>query len=282
MIKLLKRHKLISFLLRVRLLKSVALVKFNDGCKAYIDLNDPEPRNVFIKGEFEQHFFTIARSFLGEKGVFFDLGANVGFCTFGMLPSRPSAQYHLFEANPQLVSLLGKSIELHESQDLLIRHGCLSDQDGSSNFCIEKKQSGQSHVSNGKGEGQAVRNILLDDYCESMGIKSIDFAKIDLEGYELPCLKGWKNFLSEGLVGALYVEVIPENQFRYGIDPRELLGFLESFGYKLFFCKEQDLASASTDHSSMCEVGVHTPLPASPFKARHYPTNFSTDILACL
>ena len=68
-----------------------------------------------------------------------------------------------------------------------------------------------------------------------MGVESVDFAKIDLEGYELSCLKGWSHFLSHGLVKAIYIEVMPENQRRYGLEAHDLLRFIESFGYNLYF-----------------------------------------------
>ena len=71
MLKILKKHKFISLLVKVRLLKSHRIIEFNDGCKAFIDLLDPEPRNVFIKEKFEEHFFEIAEAFLPYKGIFF-------------------------------------------------------------------------------------------------------------------------------------------------------------------------------------------------------------------
>ena len=270
-------------MLKFGCVRRTVVAKFNDGCKAYVDLTDPEPRNVYIKEEFERHFFPIASSFLSEKGVFFDLGANVGFCTFGMLPERPRSEYHLFEANSHLVSLLKKSIELNNSHKIFVKHGCLSNQDGLSSFHIEEKQSGQSHVSYGNQKGLAVRNVILDDYCKSMGVESVDFAKIDLEGYELSCLKGWSHFLSNGLVKAIYIEVMPENQRRYGLEAHDLLRFIESFGYNLYFCKEEDFGDSSKGDGSEVKLrhGAN-PLPVVPFVSKDYPQSLSTDVLACL
>jgi FkbM family methyltransferase len=270
-------------MLKFGLVHKNTVAKFNDGCKVYIDLTDPEPRNVYIKEEFERHFFPIASSFLTERGVFFDLGANVGFCTFGMLPERPRCEYHLFEANPHLVSLLNKSIELNNSHKIFVEHGCLSNQDGLSSFHIKEHQSGQSHVSYGDQKGLAVSNIVLDDYCKSMGVERVDFAKIDLEGFELSCLKGWSHFLSNGLVKAIYVEVIPENQHRYGLKTHDLLRFIESFGYNLYFCKEEDFGDSLKVNRARVKLnqGAHT-LTVAPFVSQDYPQNLSTDVLACL
>ena len=66
-------------------------------------LTDPNQETFTSRG-IERHFFPIAH-LLSEKG-FSSIWANVGFCTFGMLPERPRSEYHLFEANSHLVSLL--------------------------------------------------------------------------------------------------------------------------------------------------------------------------------
>ncbi len=77
--KFAKKHRIIEILCRMGLQNNLCKIKFNEVSSAYIDLMDPEPRNIFIRGEFESHFFEIANFFLPNQGVLFDLGANVGF-----------------------------------------------------------------------------------------------------------------------------------------------------------------------------------------------------------
>ena len=47
-----------------------------------------------------------------EKGVYFDLGANFGLCTFGLVPQK-KMKYHLFEANDYLIKFIKKSVKLY-------------------------------------------------------------------------------------------------------------------------------------------------------------------------
>ena len=75
---------------------------------------------------------------------------------------------------------------------------------------IEEKQSGQSHVATDSDSGESVPN-LLDHYCKEKKVNFVDFAKVDLEGHELPALKGWRKDLSEHKVRAIYIEIMPEN-----------------------------------------------------------------------
>lgn len=277
--RFLRRHKCIEILCKLGLQEQILQIKFNNGSKAIIDLSDPEPRNVFIKSEFEPHFFEIANSFLPKDGIFFDLGANVGLCSFGLIPSRSVANFHLFEASPRMIDLLTHSIDLHDRHSFELNHACISDNDGETNFHISTDQSGQSHVATQEEEGIKVPNLLLDQYCREHRISQVDFAKIDLEGHEIPALKGWRDFLGKQNAKALYIEIIPENQTRYGYETNEPLVFLESLGYVLFLCKPDDFGNFGEPTKFMeCLDGKS--IEVSKFKANEYPSDFSTDVLA--
>ena len=275
--RFLHRHKCIEVLCKLGLQKKIQQIKFNNTAKTIIDLTDPEPRNVFIKQEFDPSFFHLAKSIFPYGGSFFDLGANVGFCTFGICVDRPNSFYHLFEANPQLIDLLKQSIELHPNQNFVLNHSCVTNSKGQTRFKIELNQSGQSHVSTQNGPGIEVSNIRLDDYCIDMGIDYVDFAKIDLEGHELPALQGWRNYLSAHSVKALYIEIIPENQARYGIPTNAPLSYLESFGYELYLCKKEDFGSFGSPPFNTKDLDGAIKL--SRFRAKEFPQEFATDAL---
>ena len=278
--KILHRHKVIEFLCNFNLQKRYAKCKFNEFSTAYVDLLDPEPRNTYITGSFEPFFYKIALAFLPNKGVFFDLGANTGFCSFGLVKQREDAKYHLFEANIELVKLISKSVLLSENENTVFcnNHCCLAKNSGFSYFNIQPDQSGQSHTSPNSRNGVKIKNLVLDDYCNKKNIDSIDFAKIDIEGQEYPAIIGWENFLRQKKVTALFIESLPRNVKRYGIDIRDPLNFLENFGYQLYLCKKQDFANfADQPELTTFPCGK---LEVAKFKAKNYPSDFSTEILA--
>ena len=109
-------------------------------------------------------------------------------------------------------------------------------------------------------------------------ISKIDFAKIDLEGHELSALKGWNQFLARGMVKTIYLEVMPENQARYGLNTNEPLLYLESQGYDLFLCKNEDF-NIFQDSNDLIKILTNN-VRVLPFKANEYPLDFTTDILA--
>ena len=272
------RHKIIRFLIRTGLKSNPDKTTFNDHATAFLDLSDPEPRNVFAKGLFEPDFFKIASRLLPANGIFFDLGANAGLCSFGLIPSHPSSQYHLFEANEDLISLMKRSSSLHPKVSLSINHACITERSGKTRFFLEKSQSGQSHLATAKEQGIKVPNLVLDEYLLSRQIKHIDFMKMDLEGHELAALKGMDTSLQENMVKAIYLETMPENQSRYGLETNAPLLFLEKNGYRLAFCKEEDFGKSKLETLDLNASGGSFRI--CPIKASEYPLDHATDILA--
>lgn len=273
----LRRHSIVEGLLRTRMIAPEQLILFNENSIAYLNLNDPEPRNIFLKSSFDPDFFSIASTFIPPKGDFFDLGANYGLCTFGLLPNLNSVRFHLFEANESIVRTIEKSTTLYESS-FSVNYACVSDKNGYSKFHFEPTQSGQSHIATDKEDGVEIKNLVLDQYCVTNQIDRVDFAKIDLEGHELSALKGWEKCLRNHIVKSIYIEIMPENQRRYCLKTNDPLMFLESHGYKLFLCKEQDFGYFGQrpffKNTGLDEVKL------SFFKAEEYPADFSTDVLA--
>lgn len=276
--KIMLRHKVINFLCSIGLQERSSEITFNNNAKIVIDLSDPEPRNVFIKKSFEPNFFEVANAFISDDGIFFDLGANVGFCTFGLVPKKNNVSYHLFEANFELIPYLKHSVRLHKDCLFKINHSCITDKVGVTKFHLTNKQTGQSHVAVNNEDGYEIRNEVLDIYCKENEINFIDFAKIDLEGNELPALRGWESALIGHSILAIYIEIIPENQIRYKFSPNEVLLYLESFGYELFLCKEEDFGKFGK--APVNKIFKNSKLTVSSFSAKEYPNNFATDVLA--
>ena len=92
---------------------------------------------------------------------------------------------------------------------------------------------------------------------------------MDLEGHELPTLRGWKEFLEQKRAKAIYLEIIPENQSRYDFDSQAPLDFLESMGYTLFLCKAEDFGAFGREPSK--RRFANGPLVVSSFRAHEYP-----------
>jgi FkbM family methyltransferase len=273
----LRRHLVVDLLLGVFPDSHDQWIEFNEGARAYVDLRDPEARNVFLKRSFEPDFFKLASAVLSEGGVFFDCGANFGLCTFGLLPSIASSHLscHLFEANPTLIRYLERTRSLFPSTEIRVTEGCVSDQHGISHFHINTESPAQSHVA---ANGATVRpNVVLDDYLERNGLNAVTLLKMDLEGQELNALRGLAKALDRGAVEVIYFEARSELFHRYGLTPEDIIQFLNEKGFRVFYCRDRDLNGTPRTTSRFTRSGLNQ-LQLSEFES---PSgDLGTDLLA--
>jgi FkbM family methyltransferase len=79
-------------------------------------------------------------------------------------------------------------------------------------------------------------------FCELNGIESIDFLKIDAEGFDLQVCKGFEPLLKEERVAALQVETTLQFHYRRLVPLPEFVGYLHPLGYRVFKAHAQIVA----------------------------------------
>lgn len=72
----------------------------------------------------------------------------------------------------------------------------------------------------------------LDNFCNDMGIKIIDFMKIDTQGSEYLVLDGAKELLSKNVIRNIQLEVILGDTYRGQKSIGFYMNLLENYGYK--------------------------------------------------
>jgi FkbM family methyltransferase len=275
--RLFRRHLLVQCLLGVFPKSNDQWIEFNDRAKAYVDLRDPEVRNVFLKRSFEPDYIKLASAILSKGGVSFDCGANFGLCTFGLIPSLDLdlLSFHLFEANPNLIRYLEKSKSLLPSAAIQVVEGCISDRPGNSRFQFNARFTGHSHVDFDGTSAQ--ENIVLDDYLERQGIEWVTFLKMDLEGQELNGLRGLSKAFGRGAIEVIYFEVRSEILQRYDLVPEQIVHFLCENGFRVFYCRDRDLIGRHVTTIRSARNGLNQ-LQLSEFRSAGGP--LQTDLLA--
>lgn len=174
-----------------------------------------------------------------------DGGANVGDVAWHMRANFPAATIHAFEPDPDSFTQLSDRF-LDDVRLVPVCAG-LSEQTGTATL-YRYEESGLNALAPLQGdagthlEGYGVAPVgsteieltSIDAYCADLGIDFIDFLKLDLQGWEIPALRGAAEMASTGRIGVIYTEVnfvdLYADQDRY----EHVAAVLDELGFRLF------------------------------------------------
>lgn len=146
--------------------------------------------------------FEICYASTPDGGVFFDIGANVGYFTVEMVALTGSKVTSIgFEANASLTSAIARTIEINGyAENLIIVDALVGDRDGEAKFFIAPASIHSSAVADSnRGVTHAItkRMIALDTIVGSGELPPPDFIKMDIEGSEHLAFRGGAKMLRE-------------------------------------------------------------------------------------
>lgn len=182
------------------------------GCTGNIDFV-PEAENETREALFGR---------LSDADVVYDIGAHGGVYTITLAKRFPAMTIHSFEPQPE--ELLA-NLALNDLSAANVHAVAVGAESGVVRMTTGKRSS--NHVApDGEREVPIVR---LDDYAR--GLEPPTWIKIDIEGLELPALRG-----AEGLLRDHRPTVICEINHisgRFGTTVSDFFGYMRSLGYEI-------------------------------------------------
>lgn len=146
-----------------------------------------------------------------------DIGANIGVVT-GYLRSI-GATVHSFEPSEEVSTVAKEYLTISGYMDKKCVWnicGCGDENTQKEYYDFGQTQSGHNSFEfySDYSDARSVKSykatmVTLDEYCSEKNISSIDFVKIDTEGYEYRVLKGMKKLLSKGAIKLIAFEHSP-------------------------------------------------------------------------
>lgn len=180
------------------------------------------------------HDFTTLLPNLKIKTIF-DVGANTGQSARAFRKACPDADIYAFEPVEATYALLTSTLRRDKKTQCF--QTALGDQ-----RATLKIRAKPGSLKNSIGDGDRGADVEVDTgdhFCSTLGIESINFLKIDAEGYDLKVCNGFA-----GMFAAQAIEVV---QVEAGLNPQNLRHIpLEAFrecltpwGYSLFRIYDQ-------------------------------------------
>lgn len=187
-------------------------------------------------GEYEREVAAIFPRIITPGQIVIDLGANIGYYSVGAaLLTGPSGSVHAFEPVPATFRQLEESVQINHLPNVVINNLAVSDHPGTATIYVGGICPGSSSFApNELSASECEVNVTtLDDYVREQSLPSVDFIKMDIEGAEMLALLGMRDVLSRFQPSILF-EFNPPCLRRLGVQPEQVLKFLEDYGYSFY------------------------------------------------
>lgn len=164
--------------------------------------------------------------------VFVDAGANIGAYT---LPAArlvgPAGRVIAVEAHPRTHALLARNIAANGLGQAMALHTALGEAPGELVMAFNEANPGETHVGT-EGSGARVAVQRLDDVLAGLGVAQARYLKIDVEGFELPVLRGAAGLIAASLGIAVQTELLQRHADRYGYRLEAVGELLQGLGLR--------------------------------------------------
>lgn len=167
-------------------------------------------------------------NFIRPGDVIFDCGANEGYITtLFSIWTGPTGKVLAFEPDPKNVAVIKKNINANNLKNVEIIEAAVSSVSG------KELMFGSEVIGGSSAEMFKVKTVCLDEYAK---LKP-SLVKIDVEGYELPVLRGSTEILSQGAIFEVEMHLSPTSGIhmkrRFGFEPDDIIKIFQKHGYSI-------------------------------------------------
>lgn len=196
-------------------------------------------------GEWCEVEVDLYKTLLSEGSNVIEIGANIGLHTIPLSKICGKGSIICFEPQPPIFNMLCGNLAMNNILNVMPYNKAVGDRCGSvvipvssydkpwnyGSFSIEKGYNSEGDYDASPAQPspaqQCIDLITIDAFTESTGLK-VDFIKIDVEGYELNCIRGAVNTIKDNRP-AIFCEAINKNI------TNEVVSFLSDLGYEGFW-----------------------------------------------
>ncbi len=208
-----------------------------DGPGAGLKIVPLEGDREIALGRYEVPVQTALFANLDDGGVFYDIGANIGF--FSLLASRrvgPRGRVYAFEPLPRNAAAIERSARLNGFSGLEVFEVAAGAESGVADLNLARHIGGAVLASVGTPPDRrgsiAVEIVAIDDVIAERGLRPPSLVKIDVEGAEPDVIRGMRATLQTHRP-ALIVELDDATDAGLERKTDDLFALLAGLGYRL-------------------------------------------------
>jgi len=198
--------------------------------------NDPVVSGALTFRVYERHEIAFVRGALRSGMTLLDIGANVGlYSAIGSHAVGAEGTVIAFEPDPESFQYLEATMRKNGGRNARLFRLAAANQNGAARLFTSSTNRGDNRLyDNDLRDGSVeIETVRLDDFLPTIGIRSVDFIKIDLQGFEGHALQGLERTIRNSSRMILMTEFWPFGLTQAGTDPRGFLDMLEEFGLAL-------------------------------------------------
>lgn len=182
--------------------------------------------------------------YLKKGSTFIDVGANIGHISaIGLGCVGRSGQVHSFEPVPMYFEkLLHMKMLNKKFNNIFLNNFALGETYSTMNIDVNKNIWGWNTLVPKLMNPSEIKTSFevnikrLDDYIFQNNLKNISLIKIDVEGFEIPVLKGLSSYFEEvDVLPNLIIEVSPSSYQLLGYKLEDLENLFKKLSYKAYY-----------------------------------------------
>ena len=208
-------------------MKTLLTAQFEDICLSGYE-TDYVIQTIIQKNNFYE-IETLSKWFpyFKDAEYIFDVGANLGNHSVYFAKKNRNSHVFSFEPFPDNYELLKKNIDENELSNVAIYNEAVGEHVGHVKVkdFNESNYGGTSFIESSDGEG-SIHMTSVDNAVIDLSIPSLDFIKIDTEGFELEVIQGM-SYAIEKYHPIIWVECSDSSI-------KDVYGILKKAGYSLF------------------------------------------------
>ena len=190
--------RVVAYVLTVCGCEPVVKAALVDGSRVWLDARSRAESGALWTGIYDENEVAFLRACIEPEAVFVDIGANVGLVTIPVARTirELGGRAIAVEPIPVNVARLQRSLELNGLEECVeIVSAALGEFDGTIQMEKEGAQGASANawvvLDRARARApQTVPLITLDSLVEERGLMRLDVIKIDVEGFEVPVLRG--------------------------------------------------------------------------------------------